>query len=81
MKARDFCYWLMGALEVGDVDYLSEEQVANVKAHLNMVFIHDIDPTFPEKQQDALNEAHEEGKRRSAGLPLNDRPGDIVMKC
>lgn len=45
-----------------------------------MVFIHDIDPTFPQKQQSLLNDAHQKGKG-SAGVPLHDRPEDVVMRC
>lgn len=83
MKARDFCYWLMGALEAGRVETMDEAQVAEVRSHLNMVFIHDIDPTFPAKQQEALDAAHRGESRTppSASLPLSDHPSDILMKC
>lgn len=79
MKARDFCYWLMGALEAGKMETMDAEQVREVRAHLDMVFIHDIDPTFPAKQQSLLNDAHQKGK--AGGLPLADRPEDVVMRC
>ncbi len=47
MKSRDFCYWLQGELEGNEPVILNEKQVTTIKSHLNMVFIHDIDPQFP----------------------------------
>ena len=58
MKATEFCYWLQGLFELGGPDSLTAHQTALIKAHLNMVFIHDIDPSYPAGQQQALNEAH-----------------------
>lgn len=58
MKAVEFCYWLQGLFELGKPDSLTAEQTAAVKAHLNMVFIHEIDPSYPASEQGALNEAH-----------------------
>lgn len=41
MLARDFCYWLMGSLElVEPTDGLNEKQTKVLKNHLDMVFIH-----------------------------------------
>jgi len=58
MKAVEFCYWLQGVFEVADLQYLDEKQTEIVKRHLNMVFVHDIDPSYPESQQVQLNEIH-----------------------
>lgn len=41
MQTRDFCFWLQGLLEVGRVETLDAEQVALIKAHLDLVFKHD----------------------------------------
>ena len=70
MKEREFCYWLQGLFEVGKPLTLDEEQVAAIKAHLNMVFFHEIDPSYPAEQQDKLNEIH-------------NKPGDgtTLMRC
>jgi hypothetical protein len=59
MTSRDFVYWLQGFFEIGKPTTLSMEQTAMVKRHLEMVFIHEIDPSMggPEKQA-ALNTAH-----------------------
>ena len=48
MKATEFCYWLQGMFELGDVKTLNEDQTEKVKNHLNMVFFHDIDKTYPQ---------------------------------
>lgn len=46
MTSRDFCYLLQGYFELTGTDRtlpLSAEQVAIIKAHLAMVFVHEID--------------------------------------
>lgn len=63
MTSRDFCYWLQGFLELrslqeGQRNEMSAEQVDCVRKHLNMVFYHDIDPSFPKEQQQTLTELH-----------------------
>lgn len=64
MTSRDFCYWLQGYFEVAErggsrPEALSPSQVEAVKAHLAMVFKHEIDPSFgDEKKQKELNDIH-----------------------
>lgn len=59
MKAVEFCYWLQGCFEISNpIGGLSPEQVDIIQKHLNMVFIHEIDKSYPPLQQKALNEAH-----------------------
>lgn len=61
MKTTEFCYWLQGFFELqGDTptQALTPMQVNVIKNHLNMVFIHDIDPRYPNEQQKTLNDAH-----------------------
>ncbi len=58
MKSVEFCYWLQGLFEVGEPTTLNEKQTDLIKRHLNMVFIHEIDATYPADQQDGLNKAH-----------------------
>src|SRR5690349_12439712 len=62
MTSRDFCYWLQGYFEVAKPNEISGHQLEAIKAHLNMVFIHEIDPSFPAEQQGALNDAHKPNK-------------------
>lgn len=63
MTSRDLVFWLQGFLEIsaasGDPTRgLTVDQVNCIKKHLALVFIHEIDPSVPEEQQGALDEAH-----------------------
>lgn len=61
MTSRDFAFWLQGFFEISGADALTmnAEQVAMVKRHLSLVFIHEIDPSMGGKdKQEALNAAH-----------------------
>ena len=55
MKSRDFCYWLQGLFELQNPKALDEKQTDLIRAHLHMVFIHEIDPSLPQNQQEQLN--------------------------
>ena len=63
MTAENFVYWLQGFFEIAESNHpaltLSNAQVEIIKRHLNLVFIHDIDPKAggPEVQE-KLNKAH-----------------------
>jgi hypothetical protein len=66
MTSRDFCYWLQGYLEIEraragqDVPELNRDQVRVIKRHLDMVFLHEIDPSAgPPAHQATLDAAHE----------------------
>lgn len=72
MKARDFAYWLQGffelypeSLEIG----LSQKQAEVISKHLDLVFMHEIDPSFPDRAK--LSEKH--GPRAS-----DDRSGKSI---
>jgi hypothetical protein len=64
MTSRDFAYWLQGYLEITSahtekVATLSEAQVATIQKHLNMVFKHEIDPSFGDAEhQEELSQIH-----------------------
>ena len=70
MTSRDFCYWLQGVFEVGNVSSLDNRQVELIKRHLNMVFVHEIDPSMPDTSG-ALVALH-------SGNPL---PEGVIIKC
>lgn len=45
MNSQEFCYWLQGFFELSpNCSTLTEVQVQSIRNHLNMVFVHDIDP-------------------------------------
>lgn len=67
MKSRDFCYWLQGYFELrAKGESMTPEQVACVERHLSMVFLHEIDPSFPDGEK--LDVAH------SASIEPNKTP-------
>lgn len=81
MTSRDFCYWLQGYLEVSAVGGndpakkvtapLNPMQVEMIQKHLNLVFTHEIDPSYGDKQ-DLLNQIHS-GTSNSGG--------DVLVRC
>lgn len=74
MKSRDFCYWLQGFFEIGGPGVtLDAEQITMIKKHLNMVFVHEIDPSFPAYQQVELDDVH--------GKVSTVPAGDLKMRC
>lgn len=46
MTSRDFVYWLQGFMEISDTSVLDARQFRIVQNHLNLVFKHEIDPSF-----------------------------------
>lgn len=56
MTSRDFCYWLQGYFELTKVGsgptpqtdpmWLTQDQTSCIQKHLNMVFYHEIDPSY-----------------------------------
>lgn len=63
MTSRDFCYWLQGFFEISSENApaltLSNKQVELIKKHLNLVFVHDIDPKAGNKEvQEKLDTIH-----------------------
>jgi hypothetical protein len=69
MTSRDFCYWLQGFFEINGVRQngtvqLTVEQTVTIRAHLDMVFKHEIDPSMGDAaHQDVLNKIHETAKK------------------
>lgn len=71
MKSRDFAYWLQGYLELSDKkEGFTSTQVEVIRNHLNMVFEHEIDPSFPNKE--TLQEIHE-GKKGKSKKPKTSK--------
>lgn len=64
MNSVDFCYWLQGYFEVSDVEQLGLRETKIVKDHLNLVFLHEIDPMREEESnatKEELNHVHNGG--------------------
>lgn len=76
MNSVDFCFWLQGFFEVahdGQDDVrtnISPAQVQVIRDHLNLVFVHEIDPLREGQtpaSADKLNAAHS--------------GNDVLMRC
>lgn len=75
MKLINFAYWLQGAFELGKIKQLDESQTEIVKKHLNMVFEHDIDPSFPDLE--VLQEIHNPSTNEE---PLQKETSNVLPK-
>jgi len=60
LNSRDFVYWLQGYFEIsGSTNALTFAQQTIIRNHLNMVFKHEIDPSFGDKEAlEALCKIH-----------------------
>ena len=68
MTSRDFAYWLMGFFEVSQAESITVAQTQMIKKHLNLVFLHEIDPSMGgPKHQQILNSLHSFPGKNSAG--------------
>ncbi len=75
MTSRDFVYWLQGFFEISGSNELTEHQVDLIRRHLNMVFIHEIDPSMgPPEHQEKLNEAHSDPNIRIVPTSSMQKP-------
>jgi len=93
MTSKDFCYWLQGFFELsGGEKPLTAPQVKQIKAHLNMVFKHEIDPSYGDKvHQATLQEIHDAITKKieeAPKPPKKDQPDfkhpfdhDILIRC
>ncbi len=89
MTSRDFCFWLQGFFELGSAgdlpatgpESLTASQTAQVKAHLALVFKHEIDPSCgaPDVQAE-LQRIHDAGKTAQPGHAV-PRPDGAVFRC
>jgi hypothetical protein len=75
VTSRDFVYWLQGFAEIhgGPPD---EKQWEVIKNHINLVFVHEIDPSMPD-QDGKLQEAHDgETQFHPANFDVNK-----ILRC
>jgi hypothetical protein len=77
MKSTEFCYWLQGLFELAEPTQLNAEQTDLIKRHLAMVFLHEIDKTYPESEQTALSDLHSGAGKIGGKDPVTGH----VMRC
>jgi hypothetical protein len=78
MKAQEFCYWLQGMFELSYVKMLNAVQLETVRKHLQMVFLHDIDPSYPAEQQTTLNQIHSSGNNELSNISLSQNSSELI---
>lgn len=83
MKSVEFCYWLQGYFEIAaNAGTLKKPQVDIIKKHLNMVFAHEIDPSYGPEAQAKLNAIHNGPKPDGGGFKLGGGSGrDTMYRC
>ena len=75
MQADQFCYWLQGYFELTENDGdLSSEQIKTIQNHLNLVFVHYLDP---KQVAEKLQQIHDGEPTNTSRL---DDP-DIRLRC
>lgn len=89
MKTTEFCYWLQGFFEIDSVGSpnavgLSPAQVDMIKRHLNLVFQHDIDPSYGPPEKQAQLQATHDGEVQKPPPPFkvpHFSPGELKVRC
>lgn len=74
MTSREFCYWLQGMFELNSLAALDETRTRMIKNHLDLVFIHEIDPSYPETEK--LQQVHDNIPNLAKRIP-----GAPIMRC
>lgn len=60
MTSQNFIYWLQGYLEIADPKTITAKELKMIKAHLQLVFRDEIDPSMGDaSHQEALSGLHE----------------------
>lgn len=83
MKSTEFCYWLQGFFELSNDVTMTPDQVRMVRNHLNLVFKHEIDPSYgmdPAEAQvvhDGKPEKPERPRPQFGGVG----PGGTLLRC
>ncbi len=78
MKSVEFCYWLQGYFELNPPGALTAEQTQCVRAHLALVFKHEIDPSYPNGP--ALDAIHETTKAPADEKPMTKADVEKTLK-
>ena len=77
MTSREFCYWLQGMFELNGLAVLDETRTRMIKNHLDLVFIHEIDPSYPNGEK--LQAVHD--SKPYFAKPIHSKEEPPVMRC
>lgn len=80
MQSRDFCFWLQGFFELTNNQTLSSSQVNLIKAHLDLVFKHDV--SISRKQMEhMIPKTSDDLSRYLIGNPPYDPTHGMTATC
>lgn len=85
MTSRDFCFWLQGYFELVKPTQIGRAGVEAIRNHLNLVFVHEIDPSMPDPTG-ALQATHD-GKPSAPNIPGirpdqgKPDPTNTILRC
>lgn len=87
MEAANFCYWLQGMFELCDPKCLDAKQTDLIRRHLQLVFIHDIDPKAGSPEyQSVLQTIHDGVEQKidhqsQSPTPLHAKPSPLSFSA
>ncbi len=82
MTARDFAYWLNGYFELAQPTSASAEVLDQIKKHLSLVFVHEIDPSHGgPKVQATLNAIHNGQPHLNTNPDWDPVKGQPLARC
>ncbi len=81
MTSKEFAYWLQGFFELTDAKAITEHQVSLIKKHLNLVFYHEIDPSYTndKNKQQEMNAIHSGIFKPNGGISPSEN--DTLLRC
>lgn len=81
MTSRDFCFWLQGVFEVGGATQFDAAQTELIRQHLELVFVHEIDPSMgPPEHQAKLDAVHSPQKADETRPPITAKDVEKLIK-
>lgn len=83
MTSRDFAFWLQGFFEVSNAETITKEQTEVIKKHLNLVFFHEIDPSYTNdpKKQEQMNSIHSGKPPFKPSNGIFPSENDTLLRC
>jgi hypothetical protein len=87
MTSRDFCFWLQGYMELSEASSaagtgFSHSQREKIAAHLKLVFVHEIDPSMGDADNQAkLNAVHGSDPAWKRPGPGDITSPNVVLRC
>ena len=79
MTSRDFAFWLQGYLEIENQRQLDQTKIDKIRSHLNLVFVHEIDPSMGDEEEQKKLDYFHNPPNGGSGIPQKNN--DFKMRC